>query len=514
MNKEKFEAIKEQLDEKLKLLQNKWRLFLPEVRRFFQKLIMFLYNHKAISICVVVFILLTLLVVGVGNHYLSKINYVERDESATTLEQPVLITLGTGEVISVYKSRLEINGYFVLSDGRIYYENGSIKNTDGSIIFNDGSYLTSDGIAVLCDGITIYPDGYVVFPDGDFIGDAGVTVDKEGYAIFDGGEKLHISTFTIEKNGNVIMKEGSDGSTVIKLSEDEEDDSILQNADSKELKENDKLIELNSHNNEIWYSDDVLNVLLMGIDEGSSSFPYGRSDAMILVSINKKTKKIKLISVSRTAYVAIPGYNNTRLNHAHGYGGADLAIRTIEDNYKIRIDNYVSTNFDAFEALIDAVGGVDITLTSAEAKALKSKLKENGYEYKGEGSYKLNGPMALEYVRLRKIDSDRDRTQRQRNILTALADRAMNMNIFQLNVLLNNVLPYITTDLSKFEIVSQLTNVPSYLSNGFEQYVLPHKSSKLTLIDDYEVVLVDWEDEVKYTHELIYSDVEAKYYTR
>lgn len=505
MNKEKIEEIKN-------LLEEKWKLFLPKAEHGFKKLTMFLYSHKAISICVAVFIFLTCLVVGVGNHYLNKINYVERNQSVTTLEQPAMITLGTGEVIGVYMSRLETNGYFVLSDGRIYYENGSIKNTDGSIIFKDGSYLTADGIAVLCDGITIYPDGYVVFPDGDFIGDAGVTVDKEGYAIFDGGEKVHISGFTINKDGTVIMKEGSDNDTVIKLSDD--DDSILQNADNEQLKENDKLIEANAHNDEIWYSDDVLNVLLMGIDEGSSSFPYGRSDAMILVSINKKTKKIKLISVSRTAYVAIPGYNNTRLNHAHGYGGADLAIRTIEDNYKIRIDNYVSTNFDAFKALIDAVGGVDITLTAAEAKALKSKLKENGYEYKGEGSYKLNGPMALEYVRLRKIDSDRDRTQRQRNILTALAQRAMNMNVFQLNVLLNNVLPYITTDLTKLEIVSQLTNVPSYLVNGFEQYVLPHKSSKLTLIDDYEVVLVDWEDEVKYTHELIYSDVEANYYTR
>lgn len=88
------------------------------------------------------------------------------------------------------------------------------------------------------------------------------------------------------------------------------------------------------------------------------------------------------------------------------------------------------------------------------------------------------------------------------------------MSIWQLNDMLNKVLPYITTDLSKSEIVGQLTNVPSYLSNSFEQYVLPHKSSALTLIGDFEVVTVDWKDETAYTHKLIYGGLTPKYYKR
>ncbi len=509
----------EKISEILTELKRNMKPYLIKAQVLFQKLTEFLYKHKIVTICVVALLFFVSCVVAVGNHYLNKINYDEGTPSVVyTEEQTTQVKLGTGEYITIHVSQMNADGSFTLSDGRVYYPDGSVKNPDGSIIFKDGSYLTSDGIAVLSDGTTIYKDGNVVFQDGSFIGSSGMVVDSSGVATFSDASRLHISEFLIGKDGSVIKK--SDNSiyevTVGTEPQEDDDDSVIQAAkdNNDELKQNDKLIEQNAHNNEIWYSDEVTNILLMGIDGGSKAFPYGRSDAMIIVSINKTTKKIKLVSVSRTAYVKIAGYENTRLNHAHGYGGAALAMQTIEDNYKIRIDNYISTTFEAFQQLIDALDGVTINLTKSEANALKKKLKSNGYEFKGAGSYKLNGPMALEYVRLRKIDSDRDRTQRQRNVLTALANKAKSMNVFQLNVLLNKVLPLITTDLSKTEIVSQLVNVPTYLSGEFEQHVLPHKSSKLTLIDNYEVVLVAWKDEVAYTHKLFYDGVTPSYYTR
>ena len=224
------------------------------------------------------------------------------------------------------------------------------------------------------------------------------------------------------------------------------DDDIRQ-----ELENNDQAIEQNRNNNEIWYSDDVVNILLMGIDQGGKNYPYGRSDALIIASINKKTKTVKLVSFARSAYVAIEGYANTRLNHAHGYGGPALAIDTIEKNYKIRIDNYISTTFEAFQQLIDCLGGVDIGLTQAEIndETMQYVLKLQGYTDLIPGTYTLNGYSALNYVRLRSIDSDRERTQRQRNVLTSLAAKAKSMNVFELNNALNEILPYITTDLSR-----------------------------------------------------------------
>ncbi len=520
----------------LKELHRKLKPFLLKCGEYFTKLTELLYKHKVVTVIAVVLVFLVCSVVAIGNYYLSKIKYDDGSTPPSVLYTEELTTqvlLGTGEYITINVSQMNSDGSFTLSDGRIYYTDGAVRNPDGSFVFKDGSYLTADGIAVLSDGTTIYRDGNIVFQDGSFLPASGIVVDASGNATFSDGAVKHISEFLIDKSGRVTVK--NDGNSLLQIGnnipttsqsatqpepqEDDKADEIIQAAKDNdkvknELQQNDKLIEENAHNDEIWYSDDVMNILLMGIDQGGKNYPYGRSDAMIIVSINKVTKKIKLISVSRTAYVAIDGYPNTRLNHAHGYGGAQLAVKTIEDNYKIRIDNYISTTFDAFKELIDAVGGVVINLNKKEASALKSKLVANGYEYIGAGAYNLNGPMALEYVRLRKIDTDRERTQRQRNVLTALASKAKNMNIFQMNLMLNKVLPLITTDLTKTEIVSQLVNVPTYLSSDFEQYVLPHKSSKLTLIDNFEVVLVDWKDEVKYTHNLIYDGVTPSFYKR
>lgn len=534
---EKFQQILSQAKEKLGPMALNFK-------KYFSVVAAFLYKHKIVTAISAVMLFLVCSLVGIVNHYLNQINYVPADQQPTKIYtelETTQVRLGTGELVYINFSQINPDGSYTLADGRIYYGDGSVRNIDGSLVFIDGSYLTADGTAVMSDGTTLYKDGTLVFQNGSYIAMTGITVDAVGNVTFSDGSMLHISDFLIDMTGKVIFKNGNPNvgvennvtSATTKPStpppiqnttpeQNDDDDSVIQsikdnqndNEAKDKLEQNDKLIEENAHNNEIWYSDDVLNVLLMGIDNGSKNFPYGRSDAMIVVSINKKTKKVKLVSLGRAAYVAIEGYENTRLNHAHGYGGPALAIRTIEDNYKIRIDNYVSTTFSAFQELIDAIGGVDIKLTGEEAKALKKKLVAYGYNYSGKGVYRLNGVMALEYVRLRKIDSDRDRTQRQRNVITAVAEKARDMNVFELNVLLNKILPYITTDLSKMEIVSQLANAPAYISNGFEQHVLPHKSSALTLIDNFEVVLVDWKDEVKYTHKLFYSDVTPSYYTR
>lgn len=291
-----------------------------------------------------------------------------------------------------------------------------------------------------------------------------------------------------------------------------EDDDILNlcglSSDEKvALSSADESIGKNLDNSQIWYSDDVTNILLMGIDYGGKSYPYGRSDAMIVVSVNKATQKIRLVSFSRAAYVAIEGYRNTRLNHAHGYGGAALAVSTIENNYKIRIDNYVSTTFDAFEKIIDSFGGVKITLTSAEAKSLNNKFGC----FPSAGTYNLNGEQALIYARTRKIDTDKERTGRQRKVLLSLAQKAKAMNASSIVDMLNVVLPLVTTDFSKSELISQAANAYRRLGWDFEQYVIPHKSSKLVLRDGFEVVLIDWQDEVKYVHELFYNGSKVKY---
>ena len=526
MNKEKIIEIVKDISDKLMPV-------LESVKKF-------VIRHKVLTASLSVVLVLVIAVAAFVYNKLDMINYDDGTNLTSVYTDPAQsVTVATTK-----KSKYT-----------------SVKSADGSTVFLDGSYINSAGAAVLSDGTTIYPTGIVVFTDGSFIKGSGIHVSADGFATFSNGSMLHITTFSIRKDGKILSK-SADGSisvvnnvsdnAVISSSQsavqnqitasspaiqnyqptepeydnnqdiDDDFDDILQNiynsGDSdiaEELEQNDQAIEQNRNNNEIWYSDDVINILLLGLDEGGRNYPYRRSDAMIVASINKKTKDIKLVSFSRTAYVAIEGYSNTRLNHAHGYGGAPLVIDTIEKNYKIRIDNYISTTFEAFQQLIDCLGGVDIGLTQAEINddTMRYVLKLQGYTDLVPGTYTLNGYSALNYVRLRSIDSDRERTQRQRNVLTSLAAKARSMNVLQLNNALNDILPLVTTDLTKTEILGQAMNVPSYLSGNIEQYVLPHKSSALQVIDDFEVVLVDWPNEIAYTHEVFYSGVDVKYVT-
>lgn len=286
------------------------------------------------------------------------------------------------------------------------------------------------------------------------------------------------------------------------------DGLVLNSQQQSALDSADEQIKTNLSDSKIWKSESVINILLAGIDQASGVFAHGRSDAMILVSVNKVNKIVKLVSLSRAAYVSIPGYSNTRLSHAHGYGGAGLMLKTIEQNYKIAINNYVSVGFTAFVKIVDILGGCRIELTAAEVNALKSKLYENGLTPKGAGTYLLNGKLALEYVRLRRIDTDKDRTARQRKLLTSLMSSVKAMGFTQVKNILDSVLSLVTTNLTKSEILQYgFTSFTKYLNWPMSQDVLPNKPSPLTLVDGFEVLIIDWGHETRYIHSLLYDGV-------
>lgn len=495
-----------------------------DIVRFFKRVWGFIKKHKVISIIVCVLLVLVITGAIVVNHFLSKINYVPLDTSNS--QQVKTVTLASGEVIDLSRLTRDADGTYTLSDGRRVDEYGTVWNTDGSVIFYDGSYVNAQGVAVFCDGTTIYTDGNVIFQNGSLANGLKITVNKDGWATFSNEAKAHICAFTIASDGTIVYKNEEEvpekyrKKTEGKVADDEEDDenAISDAMDDPNLKgtleEGNKGIQMNFNDNNIWYSNDVTNILLLGIDSGENRKTNSRSDAMILVSVNRKTKDVKMVSFSRAAYVAIQGHDNTRLSHAYEYGGAALTIDTIERNYKIRIDNYASTTFETFKEIINSIGGVNITLTGAEAKALKSKIQAQGLTYNGAGSYNMLGELALNYVRLRKIDTDHARTQRQRNVLNAIAQKMKSMNVLELSAMLNKVLPLVTTDLTKTQLLSQIGYVPSYLSGNIEQAVIPHSASPLQLRGDFEVLILNWDKEISYLHELLYSDVSHGVYQK
>ena len=218
--------------------------------------------------------------------------------------------------------------------------------------------------------------------------------------------------------------------------------------------------------------EEVINILLVGKD-ASSSDGRPRTDSMILVSINKRTNSLSMVSIMRDLYVQIPGgYSDNRINAAYRFGGIGLLNATIEKNFGIVIDGNIEVDFRQFEKIIDILGGVDIELTEAEARHLTS-LKIYGTVSPGQNH--LNGRLALAYCRIRQIDSDHRRTERQRTLLLTIADRAKNMSFGQVWDVIQEVLPYVRTDMEKNELASVLTEgIQALLSgNGIRQGKVP-----------------------------------------
>ena len=195
------------------------------------------------------------------------------------------------------------------------------------------------------------------------------------------------------------------------------------------------------------YGKHLVNILLVGQDrlEGQSR---QRSDTMLLVSFNKSDNTITLTSFMRDMYVQIPGYKPNRLNAAYAFGGMSLLKKTLDVNFGVKVDGVVEVDLSGFQKIIDLLGGVELNLTQAEADYFNSK--HYGVVV---GPNLFNGRMALSYARVRKIDSDYGRTNRQRKLVAAVIEAYKDQPLDQMLKLLEEILPMVTTDMSNLKIL-------------------------------------------------------------
>ncbi len=222
-------------------------------------------------------------------------------------------------------------------------------------------------------------------------------------------------------------------------------------------------------------SPECFNLLLVGVDTRHNSFS-GRSDAMILVSINQESKKIVMTSLLRDIYVSIPGHGSNRLNAAYAYGGTELLTETIQANFGIEVDRCAVVNFFFVMDLIDALGGVELDVTADEIRVMNSYIKGHN-KLKGlpkstdildqgdAGMMHLNGSQALAYTRVRYVGSDFARTGRQRELIMTCLEQVKGKSILEIHGLLEEFLPRVRTDLTEGECVSLLllfTEISSY----------------------------------------------------
>ena len=187
---------------------------------------------------------------------------------------------------------------------------------------------------------------------------------------------------------------------------------------------------------------------------------------MILCSFNPKTNELSMISFLRDLYVQIPGYSDNRMNAAYVFGGFPLLKATLYQNFGVTVDGCFEVDFSGFKRIIDIVGGVDIYLTAAEAKIVGDGAKE--------GMNHLDGDHALIYSRIRKIDSDFQRTSRQRKVLTAIFNNVKGCSVSELLDLVNEILPILTTDMSNGDIMSLAVKyAPAVASLNLETHSVP-----------------------------------------
>ena len=221
-------------------------------------------------------------------------------------------------------------------------------------------------------------------------------------------------------------------------------------------------------------SEDWLNVLLLGADARNKN-EAARTDTMIICSINKKTGNVKLASIMRDTAVTMGKYKDARINSAYFYGGAKLAIKTVNEYFGMNIQHYAYVDFKGFAKIAEILGGIDVDITQNEMDMINKNVKEqylievhyDGRDYdEAKAEYEntllttyganthLNGMQTLGYARIRKLDSDYARAERQRKVLNKLMERMRNASVTDLFGLVPQCAPYFKTNLQVTEIIN------------------------------------------------------------
>lgn len=221
----------------------------------------------------------------------------------------------------------------------------------------------------------------------------------------------------------------------------------------------------------------TINVLLVGLD-GRDKDEGSRTDSIILATADTNNKRIKLTSFMRDMYVPIPGHGQNRINSAYAIGGSDLLTKTINQDFGLGIQYYMSIDFRAFQQLVEQVGGIDLEVKDHEVKEINKFIQEvNGKDstlLKGPGYQHLNGQQALSYSRIRKVGrDDYERTERQRRVISLLIEKARKTSPLKFPQMVSTLLPYIKTNIPTTKLMSMAYTVYKFGNTPIETMRLP-----------------------------------------
>lgn len=262
----------------------------------------------------------------------------------------------------------------------------------------------------------------------------------------------------------------------------------------------------------------VENILLIGLDGTNDKLPK-RSDTMIILTIDKLNKSLKLTSLARDTLVKIPGRGEEKLTHAYAYGQEELLMQTINENFDLDIKDYAVVNFKSFIDIVDIIGGVDINVNEKEIHHLNEVIKEcygvnhddtKNIEYiTTSGNHNLNGYQALAYARIRKLDTIYKRDERQRLILTNIAHKLSDVSISKYPQIAKSILRHIKVNIAFNKIIDLAFIAHELASYDISQLEFPISEYREEgRIGEKGTYVVKWEKNknIELLHQFIYGN--------
>ncbi|HYF75109.1 MAG TPA: LCP family protein [Candidatus Nitrosocosmicus sp.] len=263
----------------------------------------------------------------------------------------------------------------------------------------------------------------------------------------------------------------------------------------------------------------VINIALFGVDTGREKYEATHSDAIMVLSIDKVYKKIKLTSFMRDTYVEIEGHNKSKLNSAYALGGPELAVKTINQNFGLDITDYAIVDFVGLSHIVDTMGGVEVEVKKQEIQEINKYMeevaqmkKEKPTPVRKSGLQLLNGNQATAYARIRKVgEGDFDRAERQKNVLSALFRKLEDQDMSKYPSIAATLLSYVKTSLSAGEIASMGIEVLTQKIGDIDWYRFPlYGYCKGEIIHGVWYLTTDLSLTREHVHQFIYRDVKVQ----
>ncbi|MEG1482075.1 LCP family protein [Clostridium sp.] len=257
----------------------------------------------------------------------------------------------------------------------------------------------------------------------------------------------------------------------------------------------------------------ITNILLIGTDARKLD-EAARADAIIIATIDNNHKKLKLTSIMRDTLVDVEGHGEQKINAALAFGGPELLMKTIKDNFGISLNKYAMVNFGGFQQIIDEVGGIEVDVHDYEIPELNKFIgeyeKDKSPKITEPGMQKLDGQQALAYARIRKVgNGDYERTERQRRVIDLVTQKFKDLSPLKYPSVMASLLPYVKTNIEPFMILNYAYTASKFPSLDFEQLRVPF-DDEISWGGLYKnlgwVLIVDKEQNAKIMEDFIFND--------